>query len=263
MKTIHCVAAVAIAGLLLLTGCGIRNQALSPKNERTKTFAQSAQLQDGVTVMEAGTSVGDMTVGYGSNQAVELQANVKANHGISVSDSNELLDLTDFVLSQAGGKLTVAVQNRKTHTDMWKWIKANRPNTDYSVDLQLIVPQTLHVFRLNTKVGDIRTEALSGVVNAQADVGDVDVENSVFSGNSVLQARVGDVDCGFMAALAGNGTLKLRSDVGDVKIRTQDGTLQSRNETTTVTGAALSGTLLPGLSLDASSRVGDVSVSKY
>lgn len=263
MKTICCVTAAIVACALFLTGCGIRNQALASKNERTRTFVRSVQLQDGVTVMKTGVSVGDITVGYGSNQAVELQATVKANHGISASDSNELLDLTDFVLSQADGELTVAVQNRKTHTDMWKWIKANRPNTDYSADLRLVVPQTLKTFNLSTSVGGVSTEALSGIVNAQADVGDVDVENSAFSGNSTLQARVGDVTCGFVGTLSGNGTLKLRADVGDIRIRTADGTMQSQQEKKSVTGASLQGVLAPSLAVDASARVGKVSVTKY
>lgn len=258
MKITGCTMAAA-ACLCLLSGCMFANVP-QPQNERSKTIDQTSPLSDGVTSLHTSLSVGNIAVSYGSDQTVAVHAVIKANHG-NAADSQKLLALTDVEAEQKDGNLTIGVCNRDTHTDMWQWIKKNLPVTNYSVDLQVVVPQTLNHFQLTTTVGNIHTESLNGAINAQADVGDVDAENTVFSGDSTLQARVGNVTCGFVAA-AGNGTLKMRADVGDVHIQTVDGTVQSQSVKKTPTGKTLKGMLPLGLSLDASTRVGNVSVTK-
>lgn len=262
MKSIKiaCCVTAAAACVCLLSGCVFWNGP-KPQNERSKAIDQTSSLSDGISSLHTNISVGNVAVSYGSDQTVTVHAVIKANHG-NAADSQKLLGLTDVATEQKDGTLTVAVYNRDTHIDIWQWIKKNMPNTNYSVDLQLVVPQALHTFQLNTKVGDIRTESLNGTISAQADVGDVDAENTVFSGDSTLQARVGNVTCGFVAATMGNGTLKLRSDVGNVQVRTADGTVPSQSEKKTVTGRTLQGILPPSLALDASARVGKVSVAK-
>lgn len=253
-------AAAVIACICLLSGCMFANVP-QPQNERSKTIDQTSSLSDGVTSLHTSLSVGNVTVLYGSDQTVAVHAVIKANHG-NAADSQKLLGLTDVAMEQKDGALTVAVYNRNTHADMWQWIKKNLPVTNYSVDLQMVVPQTLHHFQLVTTVGNIHTESLNGAINAQADVGDVDAENTVFSGDSTLQARVGNVTCGFAATSVGTGTLKMRTDVGNVRMQTADGTVQSQSVKKTPTGKTLKGMLSPGLSLDASTRVGNVSVTK-
>lgn len=133
MKTIRCAAAAA-ACLFLFTGCMFHDDTLSPQNARTKTCTAQEAIPSGAVSLNTDISVGDVTVSYGDGQDVSVQASVKANHGKTASGAEELLGLTEVALTQDGKILRVAVRSSKTRTDMWQWIKQNRPDTDYSAD---------------------------------------------------------------------------------------------------------------------------------
>ncbi|ADU27060.1 hypothetical protein [Ethanoligenens harbinense] len=257
MKTIRCAAAAA-ACLFLFTGCMFHDDTLSPQNARTKTCTAQEAIPSGAVSLNTDISVGDVTVSYGDGQDVSVQASVKANHGKTASGAEELLGLTEVALTQDGKILRVAVRSSKTRTDMWQWIKQNRPDTDYSADLDITVPQSMDSFVLYTKVGDIRLNAPHGVVTAQADVGDVDAENPTFSGESLLKADVGNVTCAFTGAQPGTGNLSIYAGTGDIHLQAADGLVQSSTTHKQVTGGAETTVFHSGLTVSSDTKVGSI-----
>lgn len=264
MKIIR-LAAISAACMLLFTGCVFSNT-LRPENARSKALDKSTGPRPDISALEVNVPVGNLTVSYGSGQDIAVHAVLRANHGSTASGSEELLDLSALNFAQQdmnGGPVEVSVLNRKTHTDMWQWIKSNRPNTDFSADLQITVPQSIDSFALVTQVGNITLNEPHGVMTAQTDVGDVDVKSPSFSAssNNNLQTRVGNLTCAFTGAQAATGELSMFTGTGDVRVQTAAGTPLSKTPHKQVTGAAETIQFQSGFTITADTRVGDISVT--
>lgn len=262
MKIIR-LAAISAACMLLFTGCVFSNT-LRPENARSKALDKSTGPRPDISALEVNVPVGNLTVSYGSGQDIAVHAVLRANHGSTASGSEELLDLSALNFAQQdmnGGPVEVSVLNRKTHTDMWQWIKSNRPNTDFSADLQITVPQSIDSFALVTQVGNITLNEPHGNVQAQADVGNVDVERPSFSSVNSLKARVGNITCALAGVQADTGVLNISTNVGDIHVQAAGDLDHPPTTRKTAAGATAFGTLRSGLTFTAVANVGNVAVT--
>lgn len=218
--------------LAAIAGCSSLTPFVGKRIEDERTVA--ADDGDAVTV---GTDVGDVTVQTAAREDVAIEA-VKQS-------SSATADLSELELSteRTDGRLRVQGE--------WNG-ESSTVGGQPSMDLTVVVPESVTVDRVATDVGDVEVRDVTGDLTVEAGTGDVTVER--VDGRVDARTSTGDVTLRSIGVL---GTVRTGTGDADVEVPAVEGDTTVRSEVGDLTAR-----LAPDLDVDlvARSNVGDVSV---
>lgn len=193
---------LGVAGAVGLAGCSI------PGTWTSTTESRSFETR-GATALTVETEDGDVSVSPGDGDAVRVEATKRTRNG------RDALDAVEVTAERTGDALAVGV-DRSTLG----------PGVSVAVDLDVAVPPSLPVARVETANGDVSARDVAGDGTYRSENGDVEVQS--IDGVATLQSTNGDVTGEGLDAVAG-----AQSENGDVDLAfgrlPGDATVESRN----------------------------------
>lgn len=200
----------ALLPVAVLTSCSININGIGEDLNFNFTDNNSENVQietDGINKIDVNVDVGECTVSYGESKT----ANIKGNY--TVRGSNEK-------------KVSAALENIKlTHEIKGDtlYVKVQTPNgsnnfINYTTDLEILLPTSFSDFTISSDVGKIELDGLSGSFDISADVGDIDADNITLTGDSKIDADVGNIDVSL--ADVAKCELEIIADVGNIDLDT-------------------------------------------
>lgn len=171
------------------------------------------------------TDVGNVKVKLGETENIQVETQLEISYNDKLSDENAEslldestpdIDVEDNVLSF---KSLTSASKSLTLTDKsiidWFDMMTESNNYNISCNVTITVPASITDFEIETDVGNVVVDGVSGKYNVSTDVGNIDVLNIAVSADSTLSADVGNIT----ASLADNtaaAKLDVSSDVGDI-----------------------------------------------
>lgn len=171
------------------------------------------------------TDVGNVKVKLGETENIQVETQLEISYNDKLSDENAEslldestpdIDVEDNVLSF---KSLTSASKSLTLTDKsiidWFDMMTESNNYNISCNVTITVPASIIDFEIETDVGNVVVDGVSGKYNVSTDVGNIDVLNIAVSADSTLSADVGNIT----ASLSDNtaaAKLDVSSDVGDI-----------------------------------------------
>ena len=147
--------------------------------------------------------VGAITVRPGSDGYVRVTATMEAR-ARGMSAARNLLDGVRLTTSSTGDRATVEVT----------LARFSGPES-LKVDLDIYVPVRTNL-QIHNDVGEVRVTGVEGTMLVSSSVGRVDLRDVLLTGDSQLEAKVGEVR--FRGDLPSRGQVVISTDVGDLEV---------------------------------------------
>lgn len=173
---------------------------------------QETHTIDGVNSTEliVKGEVGDIDITTHDSNVVLIDAIIKAKSN-SKERAEELID--NFNYSVEGKGKTVNIDTTE--------YEGNLNSDEIIVDLSIKIPSTIENINITTNVGDIAIKNSYALYDIKTDVGNINLENSLFTGKSEFYLNVGNIDLN-TCDIADAKSISAETKVGDIKMSLPD-----------------------------------------
>lgn len=171
------------------------------------------------------TDVGNVKVKLGETENIQVETQLEISYNDKLSDENAEslldestpdIDVKDNVLSFKSLTST-DISPALTDKTVIDWLDMMTESNNYNIscNVTITVPASITDFEIETDVGNVVVDGVSGKYNVSTDVGNIDVLNIAVLADSTLSADVGNI----AISLSDNtvaAKLDIDSDVGDI-----------------------------------------------
>ncbi|MDF2543653.1 MAG: putative rane protein, partial [Herbinix sp.] len=176
-----------------------------------------------------------------------------------------ILDQVDIETTVEDNQLQILFVKKDSDQNIWRWMKNEYKDSNYnlSVNLDITIPKTIKEFDLTTNLGDLSLNQVEGAIDAYTALGSITAKNVLFTGDSKLETSLGDINCSFDRSTKDKSELKLKTDLGNVKIDTNGLSVDYTEEKTEAMLTDSTELLIGGVSkLKADTALGKISVKE-
>jgi len=201
---------------IFITSCGGKsvNASKWSEMEQIKNINQEVLESNEISI---DTSVGNIEIKPSQDNYIDIQAIIKIK-GDNEKQKKELMDNIEVTLSKEGEKLILKVYPKnQEEEELWKWKAKKYDPMDLNINFVIKVPQYILLFNLHSGVGDISVSDITGSIEANSGVGNIELDNIVFIKKSIMKAGTGNAEVG-VKNLSNAEEISIETGVGDIHI---------------------------------------------
>lgn len=242
----------ALLPVAVLTSCSININGVSADLgfNYTDNSSENVQIEtDGISKIDVNVDVGECMIKYGESKT----ADIKGNYTVHGSNEKKVSAALESI------KLTHEIKGDTLY------IKVKTPNgsnnfINYTTDLEILLPTSFSDFTVSSDVGNIELDGLSGCFDISADVGDIDADNITLTGDSKIDADVGNIDVSLVEVA--KCELKIAADVGDIDLDTNGLDYTETDSSKDYVGKEVEAVINDKCSAELKADVGNVKIKK-
>lgn len=204
-----------VLSLFVLSSCSLEN------NERFVKSSTKSEIVDAgkTTKLVIRQCAGKCNIVCGDTENVIINSRCEVS-GLNEKNVSSILENTNMKYSSENDELYICFVDLSTGEELNSTATETSllKSVNISTDLDIVVPESFDYFTIKADVGDISLDSLSGSFDIYSDVGDIRLESASVTGDSVIEANVGNIECSFESVEQCN--LDIRSNIGSVEIDT-------------------------------------------
>lgn len=162
-------------------------------------------------------NIGNVKVGYGTNDTAIVKAKYTA-YGNKKDEIDKILQAVDIDYSMKNDKLQILFIDKNTKKNIWNVVYDKYKNQNLSVDLDILLPESVNNFDIDNKLGYIGLNSVKGAFDINASLGNIDLKDITFIGKSVIKAGMGKIDCSLSKEIKEKSEVKMDNSLGDIRI---------------------------------------------
>ncbi|WP_223066747.1 DUF4097 family beta strand repeat-containing protein [Paenibacillus caui] len=250
----------------IASNVGEELQSRSGRLEKSVSASMDQVAAD--SALEVDNQVGQIEIKPSTGNALTAEA------VISSQDKKAFHAEREAILEEATVSITAEDNEIRVHVhpkgdpskDLWDWAEEKYGFSDFSIDYIIEVPESLTVYNLENNVGNIKLQELAGAFQIKTDVGNVEMDQTAFTDDSVVTSNTGEIELD-IASLADKASLKAKTDIGSLNAHLAKAlkcTLDVSTDVGEITGAAKGESKINGggPELSLSTDVGAINVSQ-
>lgn len=193
--------ASALISMFALSSCSVsvNGNEVDLKVKKEKTETASLNPEKAVN-LDIDVKVGKINIEYGKTKNVDMNCTYKIR-GINDDKVNSVLESIKLESKVKGDTVYISVDNDDFDTRF----------VNVTADLDIAIPDDFTGFNLESDVGDVKLNGLTGSFDIQANVGNVFLDN--VNGDFDITANVGNIECKNISVL---GDSRITANIGNI-----------------------------------------------
>lgn len=163
--------------------------------------------------------MGDMNVSYGKNDTVAVNVKYIAS-GNKMEVVKKILQTVDIDYSIEKDTLRIFFINRNTKENIWEWIRNQYEYYNLSVELEIMLPDTVDKFEIDNSLGYIGLNSVKGTLDIHNSLGNIVLKDITFIGESTIRADLGKIECSLSKDTKEKSEVNMDNSLGDIRIDT-------------------------------------------